>query len=85
MNFDPRSAALNTEMGVIINSKGLGEALSALIERDMQAENSWRVSLNDNGKLQWAHDSASTNTQPARNLWQRIQEFFFRAIPREYY
>ena len=85
MNLDPRSAALNTEMGVIIKSPSLGEALSALIERDMLAENSWRVSLDHDGKLQWTHDSASTNIQPARNLWQRIQEFFFRAFPKEYY
>ena len=85
MNLDPRSAALNTEMGVIIKSQGLGEALSALIERDMLAENSWKVTLDQDGKLQWTHDSESTRTQPARNLWQRIQEFFFRAIPKEYY
>ncbi|MEH6593487.1 MAG: phospholipase D family protein [Halioglobus sp.] len=85
MNFDPRSAALNTEMGVIIKSPSLGEALSTLIERDMLPENSWRVSLNHNGKLQWAHDSESTNTQPARNFWQRIEELFFRMFPKAYY
>lgn len=85
MNFDPRSAALNTEMGVIIKSQGLGEVLSALIERNMLAENSWKVSLDQDGKLQWAHDSVSTRVQPARSFWQRIQEFFFRAFPKEYY
>lgn len=85
MNLDPRSAALNTEMGVIIKSHSLGEALSALIERDMLAENSWRVDLDLDGKLQWTHDSESTKTQPARNLWQRIQELFFRMLPKEYY
>jgi cardiolipin synthase C len=85
MNFDPRSAALNTEMGVIIKSQGLGEALSALIERDMLAENSWKVTLDQGGKLQWTHDSESTGIQPARSFWQRIQEFFFRSFPKEYY
>jgi putative cardiolipin synthase len=85
MNLDPRSAALNTEMGVIIKSHSLGEALSALIERDMLPENSWRVSLDHHGKLQWTNDSESTNTQPARNLWQRIEELFFRMFPKEFY
>ncbi|WP_076001521.1 phospholipase D-like domain-containing protein [Pseudohalioglobus lutimaris] len=85
MNLDPRSAVLNTEMGVIIKSQNLGKALSDLIERDMLAENSWKVSRNQDGKLQWTHDSESTRIQPARNFWQRIQEFFFRAFPKEYY
>lgn len=85
MNFDPRSAALNTEMGVIIKSAGLGEALAKLFERNMSAANSWRVTLDDDGNLQWAHDNELVGVQPARNFWQRIQEFFFRAMPKEYY
>jgi putative cardiolipin synthase len=85
MNFDPRSAFLNTEMGVVVDSTGLGEALALLIERDMSAANSWRVTLDTDGKLQWAHDEEVTDVQPARNFWQRVQEFFFRAVPKEYY
>ncbi len=85
MNFDPRSAFLNTEMGVVVDSAGLGEALALLLERNMSAANSWRVSLDADGKLQWAHDDEVTDVQPARNFWQRVQEFFFRAVPKEYY
>ena len=85
MNFDPRSANLNTEMGVIVDSPALGEELATLIARDMSAANSWRVSLNDDGKLQWENDSEVTTKQPARNFWQRVQELFFRAVPKEYY
>ena len=64
---------------------GLGEALALLIERNTSAANSWRVSLDADGKLQWAHDDEVTDVQPARNFWQRVQEFFFRAVPKEYY
>ncbi len=85
MNFDPRSAALNTEMGVIVRSAGLGQALAQLIERDMQPDNSWQVTLREDGGLQWSHDAASVEKQPARHFWQRVEEFFFRAIPKEYY
>ena len=85
MNFDPRSAFLNTEMGVIVESDGLGEALAQLIERDMSAANSWQVTLDEDGKLQWAHDQKVTDLQPARNFWQRVEELFFRAVPKEYY
>jgi putative cardiolipin synthase len=85
MNFDPRSAALNSEMGVIVRSPGLGEALAELIERDMKPANSWQVTLDEEGRLQWTHDTRAVRRQPARNVWQRVEEFFFRAIPKEYY
>ena len=85
MNFDPRSAALNSEMGVIVRSPGLGEALARLIERDMRPANSWQVTLDQEGRLQWTNDTKTVHRQPARNAWQRVEEFFFRGIPKEYY
>lgn len=85
MNFDPRSAALNSEMGVIVRSPGLGEALAKLIERDMRPTNAWQVMLDQEGQLRWSHDTTTVSRQPARNAWQRVEEFFFRAIPKEYY
>jgi putative cardiolipin synthase len=85
MNYDPRSAMINTEMGIFINSEELGEALARLIERDMLPANSWRVKLNDNGELHWVNDTEILTTQPARNWWQRVQDLLFRAFPKEYY
>ena len=43
-NLDPRSAQLNTEVGVLIDNPGLAKALSRHIETDMSSENSWAVS-----------------------------------------
>jgi putative cardiolipin synthase len=85
MNFDPRSALLNTEMGVFIESRGLGEALAKLIERDMEPANSWQVELADDGRLRWINDQEVVSRQPARNWWQRVQDVIFRAVPKEYY
>ena len=42
-NLDPRSANLNTEVGVLIESKALASNLTAAIERDMHPENSWQT------------------------------------------
>ena len=47
-NLDPRSANLNTEVGVLINNSVLAEELSESIGRDMAAENSWSISLTHN-------------------------------------
>jgi putative cardiolipin synthase len=44
-NLDPRSANLNTEVGVLIESEELARQLKASIERDMRPENSWQATL----------------------------------------
>jgi putative cardiolipin synthase len=44
-NLDPRSANLNTEVGVLIDSEELATQLTRSIERDMQPENSWQTTV----------------------------------------
>ncbi len=85
MNFDPRSVAYNTEMGIVIRSRELGEELTRLIERDMQPDNSWRVTIEQNEKLAWTNADESVSRQPARSWWQRVQDVFFRAFPKSLY
>jgi len=45
-NFDHRSDILNTESGLIIESKELAIKLTKFIEKDIQPENSWVVAPN---------------------------------------
>jgi cardiolipin synthase C len=85
MNFDPRSARINTEMGVIVESPGLAEALAKVIERGMQPANSWRVELTDAGGLRWTNDRETVTRQPARSWWQRVEDVLFMAFPKELY
>lgn len=85
MNFDPRSASINTEIGAIVDSRSLAEALAKLIERDMLPANSWRVELVDGGRLRWVNDRETVTSQPARNRWQRVQDVIFMAFPKELY
>lgn len=42
-NLDPRSAHLNTEVGVLIDNRQLAAQLTASIEDDMLPENSWAI------------------------------------------
>ncbi|MDO9420498.1 MAG: phospholipase D family protein [Herminiimonas sp.] len=46
-NLDPRSENLNTEAGVIIYNEELAQKIEAVIEVDMQAENSWNAATDD--------------------------------------
>jgi len=85
MNFDPRSAFINTEMGLIVDSPGLAGALAALIERDMHPANSWRVELDAEGQLRWTDDKETVTSQPARSWWQRVEDVIFMMFPKELY
>jgi putative cardiolipin synthase len=51
-NFDPRSAALNTEMGVLFEDDGLAAEMQALFARETRPDMSYRLRL-DSGALIW--------------------------------
>jgi len=85
MNLDPRSWSVNSEMGVVIESPGLGQEVAVAIRRDMQAENAWRVSLGEDGEPVWTAGDRQLRRQPARSLWQRIEDAVFMAFPRDLY
>ena len=83
MNLDPRSGAINTEMGAVIDSEGLGAALRAVMLRDMSPENAWEVTLADNGKLQWQNSDEIVNKQPTRGFLQHVMNVIFKVVPKE--
>lgn len=85
MNLDPRSKVLNSEMGVIIYSPSLAASLASSMERDMGGANSWRVSLDETGKLRWESDAGEETEQPARNLLQRVEDLLFKFFPSDMY
>jgi putative cardiolipin synthase len=85
MNLDPRSAEINSEMGVVIDSPGLAQALATTMERDMRPENSWRVELDAEGRLRWVAGDQVLSSQPARSWWQRVEDVVFMAFPKEIY
>jgi putative cardiolipin synthase len=83
MNLDPRSGAINTEMGALIESPGLGKEVRELMLRDMRPQNAWEVSLADNGRLQWTNSDETVNRQPTRSFLQHIMNAIFKVVPKE--
>ncbi len=51
-NFDPRSANLNTEMGFLIESPALAQAMHSAFKQDIPRR-AYQVSLDAKGRLQW--------------------------------
>ena len=47
-NLDPRSANLNTEVGMLVESRELARQVTASIERDMLPGNSWQTTKDFN-------------------------------------
>lgn len=85
MNLDPRSWEINSEMGIVVDSPGLGEELAQVMDRDMGPENAWLVSRNNDGRVTWSDGEEVFTRQPARNFWQRVEDVLFMAFPGELY
>lgn len=58
-NFDPRSAALNTEMGILFEDDGLAAEMRALFARETLPDMSYRLRL-DGGALVWEGEMDGT-------------------------
>jgi putative cardiolipin synthase len=80
-NVDPRSMLHNTEIGLFLDSEALNSALAALLIRDLAPENSWRVWLNERGKLRWTNSDETVKLQPAMGFKQRFIEFLMYLVP----
>ncbi|MES9972571.1 MAG: phospholipase D family protein [Candidatus Thiodiazotropha sp.] len=46
-NFDPRSANLNTEVGLVVRDERIAQQVAQAIRRDMAPENSWQASASE--------------------------------------
>jgi len=74
-NFYPRSAALNTEMGLVIHSTVLAGQLATAFGGRIAAE-SYEVQLDSKGKLQWIEHQAQGDIvhskEPGTSAWRRF-------------
>jgi putative cardiolipin synthase len=83
-NFDPRSAFINTEMGVLIDDPKLGADFIQGLEAELPNA-VWEVSLTDKNKLEWSaldgSEPATYSKEPMTNWWQRFKAGFYRMLP----
>ncbi|PVV11110.1 MAG: phospholipase D family protein [gamma proteobacterium symbiont of Ctena orbiculata] len=62
-NFDPRSANLNTEVGLVIRDERIAQQVAQAIHQDMAPENSWQASVSDQ------HQEVGLSKKLKVNLW----------------
>jgi len=84
-NFDPRSAEINTELGVIIRSPELAEQFASQVDTKL-ATQTYEVYLNDKGKLRWRAfengEEVIYDKEPQTSWWQRFKAGLMRIVPK---
>lgn len=87
LNFDPRSAHLNTELGFLIESPALAQELMQAFDTTIPAQ-SYRVALAENGALQWHSGLGNPppiyTTEPHTTWWSRALVRLLMCLPIEW-
>ncbi|MDJ0777142.1 MAG: phospholipase D family protein [Gammaproteobacteria bacterium] len=84
LNLDPRSVAINTELGIMIDSSELAEMLLTDIEGNFERV-VYRLELDPDGVLLW-HDMTREevvgySSEPQASWWRRFSTNFFKLLP----
>jgi len=89
-NFDPRSALLNTELGLVIDSPLIAEIVAIMSEQGMSPMNSHRLSLYEKDgkkKIVWTsrtdQGEVGTDGEPNATRWQRFMIDVLKLLPIE--
>jgi len=83
-NFDPRSAKLNTEMGLVIDSSALAGGLAEMFDT-ASPRIAYRVRLGANDAIEW-HDGlgGTFHQEPETSLGRRLKVLLFSWLPIEW-
>ena len=86
-NFDPRSERLNTELGFVIDSPTMAQAIADAFATVMPAR-AYRVRLNDSGALQWVAQNNGQeivfDQEPRTGFWLRAFVAALSMLPIEW-
>jgi len=86
-NLDPRSADINTEAGLYVESPELAAQVIAWMDEGVLPENSYRVLLDRDGRLTWVTQDDGREVvyhkDPESSAWQRFTAGFIGILPVE--
>lgn len=71
-NLDPRSADINSEIGLLVHSEAFAERVGAFLDEGVRPENAYRVTLDERGRTIW-----STEIDGATRSWTHDPETSF--------
>ena len=86
-NFDPRSQRLNTELGFVIDSPAMAEAIADAFATIIPAR-AYKVRLSDAGALQWVEQRNGQENvydrEPRTGFWLRVYVAVLSVLPIEW-
>jgi putative cardiolipin synthase len=82
-NFDPRSARLNTEMGVVVESAPLAARLASALDSGL-ARDAYELRLAANGELEWLDGELRHTSEPGAGVFKRLWIGFLSLLPIEW-
>jgi putative cardiolipin synthase len=75
-NLDPRSTALNTEIGVFIDSPEIASDVGELMDEGVSSGSAFHVTLDESDKLVWTAENNEAKVQydkdPETSVWYRF-------------
>jgi len=82
-NFDPRSARLNTEMGVVVESSLLASRLASALDGGLPRD-AYELRLAGNGDLEWLEGNVTHTSEPGAGPFKRLWIGFLSLLPIEW-
>jgi len=78
-NLDPRSAWLNCEQGVLVESEALAQEMAGIFARQITGQRAWHVTL-ARGDLSWSDGTETFSKDPLSSVAQRLQTWIVRLL-----
>lgn len=87
-NFDPRSRDLNSEIGLVVSDVEFTSQVLEVMNRDFHPENSYRLFLNEKGKIRWELQNPDGSItiykhDPGASIWKRMGARMLSWLPIE--
>jgi len=83
-NLDPRSADINTELALLVDSPAFAELVAEFFDDGVDPKNSYRVTLEE-GRLLWTTSDGGTvrvyTEEPETSFWQRFKVDVLGILP----
>jgi putative cardiolipin synthase len=80
-NLDPRSLKINTEVGLVITSVELNQALREHLAIDFHPRNAWAVRRDPEGKLIWVGETETYASPPNTSGIELLEDWFIGLLP----
>jgi len=86
-NLDPRSANINTEVGLIVDSPQLATQVAEYMDEGVEFANAYHVTIDERGNVQWKTQVDGKDTtfskEPETSAWKRFTADFIKILPVE--